>query len=365
MSRSGDADARSTGARARGTWDALVDEVSLQFARATDAALSRDGGPLRRDGRWVRLLPFALIALIASVLTVLPSGLKDAEAAHKSTVIASAIIFAFIVVAAAIFPWDRWPPNLQVLIPFGYMLVVALLRHAQGSGDAGYTILYILPVVWIALYGPTWQLVVALPVVVGLIFLPLVLYEPITGEAHYNTNDLALLVIIALVILFVAGALRVATNAASLDTLTGLPNRRVFMARLRRMSAEAESRGTPFSVAILDLDHFKRYNDSHGHDAGDRLLEATALEWQDAIRQRDVLARIGGEEFGLLVQGGVTEGRTVADRLLAAVPHGQTASAGVAECLPDEDPAEAMRRADQALYAAKEAGRARVVEAAL
>lgn len=358
-----EAPGRSTTAQAGAAWDRVVQTVSLQFARATDAALSRDGGPLRREGRWVRLLPFAVIALIASVLSVLPSGLRDAEAAHVSTVIWSAIIFLFVVVAAAMFPWDRWPPDLQAVIPFGYMVVVALLRHAQGSGDAGYTVLYILPVVWIALYGPTWQLGVALPVVAGLIFLPLVLYKPLFGEAHYPTNDIALLVIITLVIFFVAGALRVATNAASLDTLTGLPNRRVFMARLRRMSTQAGSPGKPFSVAILDLDHFKNYNDTHGHDAGDRLLEATALEWQATIRQRDVLARIGGEEFGLIVRGGLDECRTVANRLLALVPHAQTASAGIAEGLPGEDPSDTLRRADGALYRAKESGRARVSEA--
>lgn len=364
MTGPGDADRSPTGPRAGSAWDRIVRGASLQFARATDAALSRDGGPLRRDGRWVRLLPFAVIALIASVLTVLPSGLKDAEAAHISTVIWSAVIFVIVVAAAALLPWDRWPPDMQAVIPFGYMVVVMLLRHAQGSGDAGYTVLYILPVVWIALYGPTWQLALALPVVAGLIFLPLVLYQPLFGEQHYPTNDIALLVIITLVIFFVAGALRVATNAASLDTLTGLPNRRVFMARLRRVSTAAGSRGRPFSVAILDLDHFKHYNDAHGHDAGDQLLEATALQWQEAIRQRDVLARIGGEEFGLIVHGNRDECRAVADRLIAAVPHGQTASAGVAECLPGEDPADALRRADGALYQAKESGRARVMEAA-
>ena len=363
MSRAGDPDPRSArGARER-WWQVIVDAGSLQLARAADAALSRDGGPLRRDGRWVRLLPFALIALVASVLTLIPSGLADAEAAHVSTVIWSAVLFVIVVVAAALFPWDRWPPNAQVVIPFGYMIVVALLRHAQGSGDAGYTILYILPVVWLALYGPAWQLGVALPVVTGLILLPLVIYEPIMGEAHYPHNDLALLVINVLIIVFVAGALRVATNAASLDTLTGLSNRRVFMARLRQMARDSTEGGRSFGVAILDLDHFKRYNDAHGHDAGDRLLEATALAWQERIRQRDVLGRIGGEEFGILVPGGMQECRAVAERLIGAVPHGQTASAGVAEFRPGEDPAVVMRRADQALYAAKDAGRARVMEA--
>ena len=78
-----------------------------------------------------------------------------------------------------------------------------------------------------------------------------------------------------------------------------------------------------------------------------------------------MLARIGGEEFGLLVRGSAADCRAVAERLLARVPHGQTASAGVTECRPGEDPADALRRADQALYAAKDAGRARVMEAAV
>lgn len=344
-------------------WHRIVGGMSAQFARATDAVLSREGGPLRRDGRWVRLLPFAAIALAASVLTLIPSGLNDAEAAHVATVVWSAIIFVFLVMAALLFPWDRWPANLQALIPFGYMVVVALLRHAQGSGDAGYTVLYILPVVWIALYGPTWQLATALAVVPGLIFLPLVVYEPLTGEAHYPNDDLALLVIITLIIVFVAGALRVATNAASRDALTRLPNRRVFMARLRRMATEADRRGGPFAIAILDLDRFKEFNDAHGHDAGDDLLEATAHAWQGAMRERDVLARIGGEEFGLLVRGGGSECRTVADRLLARVPQGQTASAGVAQWVPGESPSDSLKRADRALYEAKRSGRARIVEA--
>lgn len=361
--RAGDPHARPPRGRLARWWHAAVDAGSLQLARASDAALSRDGGPLRRDGRWIRLFPFALIALIASVLTLLPSGLKDAESAHVSTVITSAVLFVIIVIAAAFFPWDRWPPDLQMVIPFGYMVVVALLRHAQGSGDAGYTVLYMLPVIWLALYAPAWQLGVALPLVAGLILLPLVVYEPLTGEAHYPTDDVALLVIMVLIIFFVAGALRVATNAASLDILTGLANRRVFMARLRQMARNAASGDRPFGVVILDLDHFKRYNDAHGHDAGDRLLEATALAWQERVRRRDVLGRIGGEEFGVLVPGGAQECRAVAERLITAVPHGQTASAGVSQFRPGEDPSDALRRADQALYAAKEAGRARVMEA--
>ncbi len=132
------------------------DTIAVQFARAADASLSRDGGPLRSDGRWVRVLPFAAIALMAVVLTLIPTGPADAEGAHIDAAAWSAMLFTVLVLAAILVPWDRFSPNLQVVIPFGYMVVVLLLRHAQGSGDAGYTILYILPIVWLALYSPTW-----------------------------------------------------------------------------------------------------------------------------------------------------------------------------------------------------------------
>lgn len=344
-------------------WRRLGDALALQFARAADASLSRDGGPLRSDGRWVRALPFAVIAFVAVVLTLLPTGPPDAEGAHVDAAVWSGMLFTVLVLAVLLLPWDRLNPNLQLIVPFGYMVVVLLLRHAQGSGDSGYSILYILPIAWLALYSPTWQLLTGFGVVTAFIVLPAMLDGPLLGEEHYPVGDLALTVIVLLIIAFVGGALRIATDAASVDVLTGLPNRRVFMARLRRGTTMARSDSRPLSVAILDLDHFKRYNDTHGHDAGDRLLEATALQWRSIMREQDILARIGGEEFGLMVEGDVRECRVLADRLIASVPHGQTASAGVAPYRAGDDAEAALRRADEALYAAKAAGRARVMEA--
>lgn len=345
-------------------WRRAGDALALQFARAADASLSRDGGPLRSDGRWVRALPFAVIALVAVVLTLIPTGTADAEGAHIDAAVWAGMLFAVIVLAVLLVPWDRLNPNLQFAVPFGYMVVVLLLRHAQGSGDSGYTILYILPIAWLALYSPTWQLLAGFLVATAFILLPPILDGPLLGEQHYPVGDVALTVIVLLIIVFVGGALRIATDAASVDVLTGLPNRRVFMARLRRGMSIAHPGTRPMSVAILDLDHFKRYNDTHGHDAGDRLLEATALEWRSIMRERDILARIGGEEFGLLVDGDVHECHALADRLIGSVPNGQTASAGVAPYRTGDDPEETLKRADDALYAAKAAGRARVMEAA-
>ena len=144
---------------------------------------------------------------------------------------------------------------------------------------------------------------------------------------------------------------------AETDSLTGLPNRRTWDARL----AEAVSRGRRFAVAILDLDHFKHYNDSFGHLAGDRLLKETAAAWRDQLRAGDTLARVGGEEFGLLLlesDSGVAI--DVLGRLRAGVTHGQTCSAGFATWTEGESGTDVMRRADAALYEAKEAGRDRV-----
>lgn len=354
---------RPDGTAGTSVWRRLGDAVALQFARAADASLSRDGGPLRSDGRTARALPFAVIALVAVVLTLIPTGPPDAEGAHVDAAVWSGMLFAAIVLAVVLVPWDRLNPNLQLVVPFGYMVVVLLLRHAQGSGDSGYTILYILPIAWLALYSPTWQLLTGLAVSAAFILMPPMLDGPLLGEQHYPAGDVALTVIVLLIIAFVGGALRIATDAASVDVLTGLPNRRVFMARLRRGTTVARPGSHPLTVAILDLDHFKRYNDTHGHDAGDRLLEATALQWRSLMREQDVLARIGGEEFGLIMEGDVGEGRALADRLIASVPHGQTASAGVAAYRAGDDAEVALRRADQALYAAKAAGRARVMQA--
>jgi diguanylate cyclase (GGDEF)-like protein len=145
-------------------------------------------------------------------------------------------------------------------------------------------------------------------------------------------------------------------RTAGTDPLTGLPNRRGWDIELERVVDEE----APFSIAILDLDHFKRYNDTHGHLAGDRLLRATTAIWRDQLRDGDTLARLGGEEFGLLLRGcDIPTAREVVDRLRAATDGGQTCSAGLAVRSPGESGTDVVRRADRALYDAKGAGRDR------
>ncbi len=169
--------------------------------------------------------------------------------------------------------------------------------------------------------------------------------------------------------------LRFALENAAHDALTGLFNRRYFERRLREESAHARRHKRPFSLVLLDIDHFKLVNDTYGHEDGDRVLRHLAEVVQLVLREDDVACRYGGEEFVLLLRG--TQGaaaRVVANRLRATLaskpiplgpksePRHVTFSAGVASA--DERNAysvdEIVSRADAALYRAKKSGRNRV-----
>ncbi len=148
------------------------------------------------------------------------------------------------------------------------------------------------------------------------------------------------------------------------DQLTGLANRRAWEESLGRELARAARDIHPACVAVIDLDHFKRFNDEHGHQAGDALLTDAAAAWQGTLRAGDLLARYGGEEFAALFPAWPLETAvTVIERLRAATPAGQTCSAGVAVWNRTETAQELVGRADAALYQAKQTGRDRTVAA--
>lgn len=160
-----------------------------------------------------------------------------------------------------------------------------------------------------------------------------------------------------------AQALLLAEQARS-DSLTGLPNRRVWDAALVAAALTAQRDGTPLAIAMLDLDHFKAYNDRYGHQRGDEALVAIATHWRRHLPATALLARYGGEEFGLLLPGLTAQRvRRVLNDLLIDEPGLPTVSIGVASLAADETASEALRRADLALYQAKDAGRNRMESA--
>lgn len=153
------------------------------------------------------------------------------------------------------------------------------------------------------------------------------------------------------------------------DALTGLGNRRHLDETLSAEVARGLRYKQPLSLAMLDLDHFKRVNDTWGHEMGDRVLQATASCLRNMLRQTDRAFRQGGEEFVLLMPATALEQATAcAERLRVALSDfsddalpPMTASLGVARLLPGESAAELLARADAALYRAKNGGRNRVV----
>jgi diguanylate cyclase (GGDEF)-like protein len=142
------------------------------------------------------------------------------------------------------------------------------------------------------------------------------------------------------------------------DPLTGLVTRRVWDEELPRELARARRGDSPLAVAIVDIDHMSAFNMLRGEREGDRLIKETAARWRGELREVDMLARLEGTEFGMLLPGcGLGEAVEVLDRVRAATPRGQTASAGVARW-DGEEPAELLlARCQDALAAAKEAGR--------
>jgi diguanylate cyclase len=168
--------------------------------------------------------------------------------------------------------------------------------------------------------------------------------------------------------------LKRAREEASLDQLSGIMNRRGFDSELMRMCKDATESSTPLSLLMIDIDHFKRVNDTYGHPFGDQVIRAVGQALSSLTQRRDVAARYGGEEFALLLpETPLTGAHNVGERIRAAIARGNikrgngdapigniTISVGVAQLVPGEDPTSLLARADRALYASKQGGRNRV-----
>ena len=149
---------------------------------------------------------------------------------------------------------------------------------------------------------------------------------------------------------------RALARLARTDPLTGLANRRGWDEQLDRELARARRSGDPVSVALLDFDNFKAFNDAHGHQAGDRLLVAAAAAWQAQLRAGDVLCRWGGDEFAVLLPDcSEREIQEIIARISQSTPSWQSCAAGVANWDGNETAHDLLRRADTQLLEQKRA----------
>jgi len=182
-----------------------------------------------------------------------------------------------------------------------------------------------------------------------------------------STGILMLVCGMILLLIVAHAAITAALLASETDPLSGLLNRRGFERLGQEAIAQSRSRGEPLAVAVFDLDHFKQINDRLGHDGGDRAIIGFAALLRQHAPATAVIARLGGEEFAMLVTEEIGRARDRAEAVrVSAMASAETTqlspttSAGVAQILPDETLFTLLRRADQACYAAKSGGRNQV-----
>jgi diguanylate cyclase (GGDEF)-like protein len=314
---------------------------------------------LRPYGRG-RLLIFAIVGNVLPVL--IATG--TAFGSHRAWFFAGACAACITPVVVAVVPRRR--RLLFCLAAFGGIPALTLMQAYSGGAASGYSVLVIMPMVWFGLEATDVELVAGIAVLAACCCLPMVL---IGAPAYPRTWGHASLLM--LVGLTVAGSLRAVTrelatlaqrfqHEAVVDDLTGLLNRRGWRYIAPRELARAARSGNPITVVTLDLDNFKELNDELGHERGDLALRDTADRIRATLRAGDVVARLGGDEFvALLTNSTLTGSLTAIQRLRDSTPAPEAFSAGVAVWDRREELAEALRRADLALYAAKEAGRNR------
>lgn len=193
------------------------------------------------------------------------------------------------------------------------------------------------------------------------VVIAVLLYDSRGAHGHLDTPFVATALVIGMLVCAGIGdrASQEIHRSALVDPLTGCPNRQALELMLRHECALALRTEEPFCVAIIDLDHFKEVNDTRGHAAGDRLLVEVATVWQEMMRGGDVISRLAGDEFAVVLSRcSSAEAERVLTRLIEGSGHG--CSIGLAESVGHDSVDELLRRADDALYAAKAAGRGQV-----
>ena len=314
------------------------------------------GATQREMARWIAAL-FGSAAALSILGLILPHGHGVNEPLAWLTASAGLPLAAALYLAGE--RVRRWV--IHAMLAAGTLMVTYGIHTAGGGRIAGSaSVLY----VWVAVYAAYFF---SRPAVVAHLALVTASYATVLAIDHEPAGA-ALAAGMAgttIVTAFIVGSLASRLRAlACTDPLTGLPNRRGWETSLERELARAHRRHGSLCLAVLDIDNLKALNDERGHQAGDRLLKLAASTWLGLIRETDVLARFGGDEFGIILPDcRPDKADEIIARLSASNPDGSTCSVGVAWAKTDDDADALIGRADGALYQAKAAGGRRVVMA--
>jgi diguanylate cyclase (GGDEF)-like protein len=339
--------------------------VPYRFSHPTVVTHARDSQESAR--LLIRRIGAGLLAVggITMVVTLF------APSAGRPHVVAFVPVGAACFALAAYLAFARRVPDWLLLAtpPLGTLLVTAIMS-VEGT-TSGTPFFYLWPMLVAAYFFQGRDVVLNFLLVCVSFAVALIFWVPVDDGRLIMLVDTAMAMGVVAALVFTlktqVGRLMIGMHKASTtDALTGTLNRGAFQERLNETIASADSH--PFVLALLDLDHFKSVNDRHGHPAGDRALRRFCEVVQAEARMGDVLGRLGGEEFGLLLAGTDLAGaHSFADRLRATVARetaaGEvklTVSIGLSQSDPWIQADELLRNADIALYSAKAAGRNRV-----
>lgn len=331
----------------------------------------------RGHGRKLRARTGGLLLLSGGVLSPLVAlGRYDSQAGLAPT-LALGAASAFIGLLLLAFPTRAPRFALGLLVPFGTLLITAAIKLNGLDGVTADTPIFYVLVVLYAFYFLSLRAALAQLALVAAAYGWLLLSEVPAdiALARWLTTVSVMLAAGLLVQRMnqrMDGLIEALSVTARQDALTGLLNRRGFDERFGLELARSRRTREPISLLMVDLDHFKRLNDSRGHAAGDEALRRVAGMLEMSARDVDAVARIGGEEFAVLVPGsGGPLAWRIAERLREQLARESedwstplTTSIGVASAPPLEPEREAlMEAADAALYRAKDLGRDRTIEA--
>ena len=306
-----------------------------------------------------------VILFLAGAALLMASLAIPHDSDTSSQVLFGVVVIATVAGSLFLVRGDEMPRWAFLAAALTAVLLVDIAVYSGGSNSFVYTVFYM----WIGLYAAYHlvrleSLVVLLSIAASsaLVMLgPLPVPEGLNG---FDADARWLMVVGTSVATggLLGQLLRHVQSQSRTDTTTGLPNRRAWDEQLPVAVAWAKRIGHPITIALIDLDRFKGYNDRFGHQAGDRLLARSARVWNGTLRRYDFVARYGGEEFGVLLPAcSEHSALPILDRMRLQMPEGLTCSVGAATWDGRETLDELVKRCDAALYQAKAAGRNRVM----
>lgn len=318
-----------------------------------------------------RLLAYTAAAMYGSgVLDELITGLLPGDPGLQPLQLGCSAAFVLLLLIAG----PRLPRTLLAFLgPIGVLLIAEAIASAPQAGDAA--ILYVWPVLWMSFfYGRRGAAVIVATVGVADAIALSTLAAHDSYPGRWVDVMISVSVVAGVVVVLLERNRRLLARLAEearVDPLTGLLNRRGFEERSALEIARSRREGRPLALLMFDLDHFKRINDEWGHEVGDRVLARVGSLLASQSRAIDVVARLGGEEFVvLLVDGDAVEAQKFAERVreVLAMDHVGLPSVRVSVGIDARVAPEAVEllrnQADRALYQAKRTGRDRVVIAA-